>query len=334
MACQKPIPAQKTKKGGLYHGRRNTSQEEGFALRCRKCLDCRLNTAREKAIRAMHEASMHGNRNIFLTLTYKDPLRSTNLEELYVDFQEFMKRLLEYVNRNITIPENRIHIPFMVTGEYGDENKRPHWHVLLFNYRPDDEKSRRPNKLGHTLHTSNTIDRLWGHNDPEKAPSLYGEVTIDSAGYVARYAAKKLVHGKDQDHQFHPKHKTSIKHAIGKSWIEKYWKQTFENGYVTVYSVDEKPIRTAIPRFYTDWLKKHHPEEFLRYERRILNDLKEKAKEKKRLEDEAYKCELEQYEREHIPGTPWQPRPKKSVYSRNKILESKFKKLTKKEEKL
>jgi len=91
-----------------------------------------------------------------------------------------------------------------VTGEYGEKNKRPHWHAILFNYSPGDMEYHSSNERGDKLYTSKTIERLWGLNDSEKRPNLIGSVTFHSAGYCARYSAKKLVHGRDDEHSFQP----------------------------------------------------------------------------------------------------------------------------------
>ena len=144
----------------------------------------------------------------------------------------------------------------MVTGEYGELNKRPHWHAILFNYRPTDQKLLRTTDRGYRVYHSQNLEKIWNKGIIE-----YGTVSLDCANYVARYAAKKLTHGRDQEHDFHPIHKTSSKHGIGKKWIEKYWEQTFNHGYVTL----ENGEKAGIPRFYQDWLKKNHPDKFFEY---------------------------------------------------------------------
>ena len=129
----------------------------GFEFECRKCLPCRLNIAREKAIRCIHEARTHEN-NIFLTLTYdNDHLTSNKL--VYLDFQLFMKSLREKVTRGITDPElkKQLYIPFMVTGEYGEKNKRPHWHVILFNYRSKDATYKYTTDQGEKVYDSQVL---------------------------------------------------------------------------------------------------------------------------------------------------------------------------------
>lgn len=42
-----------------------------FQLPCGKCIECRLEYARQWAVRCVHEAQMH-SRNAFITLTYSD----------------------------------------------------------------------------------------------------------------------------------------------------------------------------------------------------------------------------------------------------------------------
>ena len=44
-----------------------------FQLPCGKCLACRLERARQWAVRGFHEAQMHPHSS-FITLTYADPL--------------------------------------------------------------------------------------------------------------------------------------------------------------------------------------------------------------------------------------------------------------------
>ena len=108
---------------------KNYSKEfQTFQLPCGKCISCRLEYARQWAQRCVHEASMFEN-NSFITLTYSEEnLISDKL--IYKDFQDFMKRLRS--------KNPHLEIGVFVTGEYGDQRKRPHWHALLFNYRPHD----------------------------------------------------------------------------------------------------------------------------------------------------------------------------------------------------
>lgn len=228
-----------------------SKQYASFQLPCGKCIECRLDYARQWALRCYHESQMH-EKNCFITLTYSDKnLKSPKL--VYEDFQYFMRMLRRTQDEPIGM---------MVTGEYGDENKRPHWHAILFNYAPRDMAYSRKNIRGDRIYNSKIIDKIWGHNDPIQMPSEIGSVTFESAGYVARYATKKLVHGWDND-EYKPISKKSSKHAIGKKWLEKYWwTDCFSLGHIVL---PNGRGTCAIPRYYQKWLQDNRPDDWLRY---------------------------------------------------------------------
>jgi len=265
-----------------------------FQLPCGKCLSCRLEKARQTALRCVHEAQMY-EKNSFITLTYSDEhLKSPKLQ--YNDFQLFVKRLREKINRDyikqygkhnwnlLTKEERKVHyesikISILGTGEYGDTTKRPHFHALIFNWTPSDRQHYRTSDNGDKIYTSATLDSLWGLNDPTQRPSEIGEITFQSAGYVARYATKKLRHGKDGQHDYEPISKRSCKNAIGKKWLEKYYKSVFNHGFIIL----PDGSKSGIPRYYENWLKKHHPEFYKHYvtETKSRITLEASAKEEK-----------------------------------------------------
>jgi hypothetical protein len=312
MRCIRPLKASINNNGDITY--RSKDAIEGlvpFTFDCRKCLPCRLNIAREKAIRATHEARMHKG-NIFLTLTYSDEhMESSRLQ--YRDWQLFIKRLREKQVRGIKDKEarNSKYIPYMVTGEYGDKTKRPHWHAILFNYYPTDAKFKYITQRGEHVFKSEEVEKLWGKGHTE-----FGSVTIESAGYVARYAAKKLVHGKDEEHDYHPIHKTSCKRAIGRSWIEKYWRHTFENGFITLPNGSQ----AKIPRYYTDWLRANMPEKYVEYYNGPLARNIEKAEKRQRKEEMEFLASCVNYK-----GPGHRPLFRREVQER--VLQAKFKQL-------
>jgi len=225
--------------------RQRSKEFAEFQLPCGKCIECRLDYARQWAVRCVHEAQMH-EKNSFITLTYDDEhLGDGRLH--YEDFQKFMKRLRKTQNDPIGV---------FVTGEYGEKTKRPHWHAILFNWRPSDLKHKYTNDGGDQVFTSENLERLWPQGNSE-----LGSVTFKSAGYCARYAAKKLVHGYDDSHEFHPISKKSSKHAIGKTWLEKYWQDVFLHGSLIL----SDGTSIGVPRYYEKWLKQHKPQEWLAY---------------------------------------------------------------------
>lgn len=119
----------------------------------------------------MHEASL-SDQNCFLTLTYGDVAAPHSLR--YRDFQDFMRRLRREFRS--------IKIRFFACGEYGDQLGRPHFHACIFGWRPLDLEP-----IKKDLYRSATLERLWPHGF-----SSVGELTFESAAYVARYVCKKV----------------------------------------------------------------------------------------------------------------------------------------------
>lgn len=250
-----------------------------FQLPCSKCIECRLEYARQWAVRCVHEASIF-EENSFITLTYSDEhLDSSQLQ--YRHFQLFVKRLRKKIftdfikgfglenwkllnKQQKKEQHDKISIGIFVCGEYGELTKRPHWHAIIFNWQPRDLRKRYTSDSGHCVYSSPTLDALW-----ERGRTEVGSVSFDSAGYVARYAAKKLVHGND-GHQWEPISKKSSRHAIGKRFLERHWKDIFNYGEVILPNGQ----KSTIPRYYEKWLLKNHPEAWMDY----VTTLKQKRK--------------------------------------------------------
>lgn len=150
---------------------------EALQIPCGQCIGCRLEHSRTWAVRIMHEASLHED-NAFVTLTYDD-------DHLPVDgclnkkhFQDFMKRL-----RKAHAPRT---IRFFHCGEYGESYDRPHYHACLFNVHFPDQKIYK-REQNNVYYTSAELEKLWG-----KGYAVIGELTFESAAYVARYVCKKI----------------------------------------------------------------------------------------------------------------------------------------------
>lgn len=249
---------------------------------------------------------MH-HKNSFITLTYSDEhLKSPKLN--YEDFQKFMKRLRRSQNDPIGV---------FVTGEYGEKTKRPHWHAILFGYRPTDETYKYSNDRGDKAYTSCALSRIWGQGEAE-----FGSVTLHSASYCARYAAKKLVHGQDQEHEFHPISKKSSKHAIGKKWLETHWRDVFTHGYV-VHEGQTLPV----PRYYERWLKQNHFSQWLHYVTETKKTKIDIAQIRSQKEQYAYELNIWERNQSHIRANPLKRSEvrKRLTEARLKILQEKLK---------
>lgn len=163
--------------------------DHGVAIKlpCGQCIGCRLEYSRQWAIRCLHEASLY-KENCFITLTYDDnsDLYDGNLHVQH--FQKFMKRFRKKCGKGIR---------FFHCGEYGEKYARPHYHACIFNFDFSDRKYHSRRK-GVRLYTSKILEELWPYGF-----SSVGDVTFESAAYVARYVVKKINGKLKDDHYFH-----------------------------------------------------------------------------------------------------------------------------------
>lgn len=176
------------------------SGDHGAAIKlpCGQCIGCRLEYSRQWAVRCMHEASLHEH-NCFITLTYDE---SSDLYDgnLHVEhFQNFMKRFRRKVRSLSFYKKYGFYcrkIRFFHCGEYGEKRGRPHYHACIFGFDFPDRKYHSRRK-GVKLYTSEILEELWPYGF-----SSVGDVTFESAAYVARYITKKITGKLKDDHYF------------------------------------------------------------------------------------------------------------------------------------
>lgn len=247
MPCYYPIHAFKGKSNDsdkikIVFKRTDSWRGVQIDLPCGRCTGCRLERARQWAVRCMHEASLYKD-NCFITLTYNDSNlpKDNSLDKSH--FQLFMKRLRKFSGPGIR---------YFHCGEYGDKYARPHYHALLFNFDFKDRKIY-SQKKSYNYYVSETLDKLWN-----KGFALIGDVTFESASYVARYIMKKVVGDKAESHYQgrNPEYVTMSRGSkklgtggIGKGWYDKYKSDVFPLDRVVVRGYASRP-----PRFYDNLL--------------------------------------------------------------------------------
>lgn len=255
MPCYSPLSARKLGGGGITFNLGGLSRDAARALGaidipCGQCLGCRLQRSRDWSIRCMHEAQLHQD-NCYVTLTYSDENLPANKSLDYRDFQLFMKRLRRYA-----LQPTR----FYMCGEYGTQNHRPHYHACLFGFKPDDLVSHKKNQNGDVLYRSAILDKLWGKNDPDGAPTLVGEVTRQSAGYCARYILQKVTGDLAEAHyqgRVPEFNQMSLRPGIGAGWLKRFRSDFFPCDYV----VDDGH-KDRVPKYYDKLNGRFSPEQF------------------------------------------------------------------------
>jgi hypothetical protein len=281
MPCFNPIEGwyakevNKTGKRSLVFNPKYALQpDDPIKVPCGQCIGCRLKRSKSWAIRCVHEASCH-EKNVFITLTFNDEhlVKRDNPYSLdKTEFPKFMKRLRKHLGGT--------KVRYFHCGEYGEKYGRPHYHAILFGIDFDDKYLWNIQKNGHRLYRSPTLEKLW----PFGYCSI-GEVTFESAAYVARYIVKKVTGEMADNHyaviddetgeilaQKEPEYTTmSRRPGIGLKWFEQNWETDCKKDYVTsggrcipLPKYYDKKIEEADPYFY-DELKATRIEKVAKY---------------------------------------------------------------------
>lgn len=217
---------------------------------CGNCLGCRADQARDWTHRILNEADMH-DYSWFATLTYNEE----HCPENHQLNPSHLRRFFKALRRNTEVR-------YFAVGEYGDTTQRPHYHALLFGPALLD-RIPYTNRAGTKVWQSKTIDTAWHMGLTE-----IGSLTPASAAYCAGYVQKKLGKKKDaQDHLRVHEHtgeiikfqtefsRMSLKPAIGRTWIEKHWRDVYPRDYIVIRGKEYRP-----PRYYDKWMDQHHPD--------------------------------------------------------------------------
>jgi len=255
MPCYYPLTAYRLYEGGIVFYEPKDWQQQ-LQLPCAQCIGCRLERSRQWAIRCMHESQLHSE-NCFITLTYNDDHLPPDNSLNYRDFQLFMKRL------RFRFPKTKIR--FYMAGEYGEQFGRPHFHACIFGLNFDDKETLRKSPSGSMLYRSSILEELWPFGY-----SSIGDVTFESAAYVARYIMKKITGNQSAVHyegvdtstgevitrksEFN---KMSLKPGIGAGWYNLYKTDVYPHDFVVLNGKKLKP-----PKFYDKKFKNDNPFEW------------------------------------------------------------------------
>ena len=215
-------------------------------LPCGQCLACRINRSKDWAARCVLESRMH-DQNSFITLTYNPENLPKDLSLHKDDFQKFMKRLRKFLDKR------GIKISYYMCGEYGELYQRPHYHVCIFGWYPDDYKLWRI-RDGVKLYISPTLQKLWPFGF-----ITVGDVTYESAAYVARYVVKKYTGEMGEEFygdRLPPYTNMSLKPAIGQRFFEKFSEEIYQRESVII----KGNMKAKIPRYYDNIYDRYYGE--------------------------------------------------------------------------
>lgn len=216
---------------------------QGVVVPCGKCIVCKRNKAAEWALRLKHELEYNPTA-CFLTLTYNDE----NIPYQYVTFegkekiktvhetvlptlnkydvQLFMKRLRKEIG---------VKIKYFMCGEYGKKTERPHYHCILFGWKPK-KLSLLSRQTDRDLYTSDELNVIWG-----KGVVQVGSAEENSIYYTTGYVIKKM-HKTNLDGRL-PEY-IQASQALGLKYAEDH-KEIIYSGRLL-----KDGNKTAIPKYY------------------------------------------------------------------------------------
>ena len=179
------------------------------------------------------------------------------------DVQLFMKRLrrhLEYQPKKVKGVRDHIeHIRYFAVGEYGSKTHRPHYHILIFGWRPSDADLLFL-KDGRPVFRSAQIEKCW-----TLGISSFCNVSPYVAKYCARYVTKKYARldSKKSDWEQYldscimPEFTLqSVRNGgIGATWFDKFGAAACKVGLCAL-RMGDRIAKCAIPKYYWQRLRK------------------------------------------------------------------------------
>lgn len=258
---------------------------------CGKCPECRKKWRTQLAQRVRYELSKYSYNEIcFLTLT----VSNEHMDDVFPDgslnhsyFQKFMKRL----RRRLEYHGYTKKIKYLCAGEYGEKTGRPHFHVILFGWKPDDLKYFYRSKKGYACYKSKMLEEVWGAGFVD-----VGDVDEHTAPYMVKYITKfsevKTDEFKVNGKVVRKPYIVYPKKILGLDFFLENYQQILTNGYI----LDSRGQKVGIPRSFLKHAENSDDllmqELYIAYKERIEDYLLEQ---KRKLIAEGYTSSYDRY---------------------------------------
>lgn len=159
--------------------RKLTDTTRYIEVPCGKCLDCRREYSNVWSYRCTLESV--GKPHCMITLTYKD--NPINLSKY--DVQCFLKRLRKDLGYSVKFK-------YFLSGEYGDKFGRPHYHLIIIGWCPDDLQYFFTTDAGNDVYLSEYVAKIW---QAGSSPFNRGFISVELGGvkstaYACNYLQK------------------------------------------------------------------------------------------------------------------------------------------------
>lgn len=265
-------------------------------LPCGKCEICRVEKSKDWATKGFCEGETWKNK-CFITLTYnkenlpKDrKLKRSDIQKFWKDLryhlykttkrkkeqkvdltlerghlEEIPSNELEDIFGHNAKRKNRYPIRYINCGEYGPKTKRPHYHAVIFNFKPFDMRRLMRDRRGHWVYTSDKLAKIWG-----KGFVVVEHANYATCAYVARYTTKKYNRTDEEQERMKKKKQIEFIGASSLGFIGYYYwiknKETIKRNMGIFINTKIGTHLQKIPRAMQKLWKLENEEEFELYE--------------------------------------------------------------------
>lgn len=218
---------------------------EGYYYPCGKCESCLENRVNMWSVRSMQEASYHQYSN-FCTFTYSNDNLPVNQEGYSTLLKDDIKNLFKRIRKS------GIFVKYIMCGEYGSKDARPHYHVIFFG-------------MDYTEDVRLQLEQIWQKGFVNIKPLIPQRIR-----YLLRYLNKKSdkpLHFSQVREYFIPSK------GIGKQWLFDNYKNVIDNKYKMLFNGTE----LSLPRYYIKLLEKHFNIDYIEILRHTAKQYDEKS---------------------------------------------------------
>ena len=241
-----------------------------MTMPCGKCVECMRNKRMEQATRITHEIEGHED-NCFITLTYnnesipmtdgQNDARGIQDDSRFIptlrikDYQDWLKRF----RKKIKLYYGK-DVRYFIVGEYGTKGKRPHYHAVIFGWKPDDLVEHK--YCGkYWTYRSKFVEKTWKFGFIE----IGVDVNAGVAKYCAQYVTKKFNKEDRPNELAFPEfvRASKMEGGLGACFVRKFHHQIAEQGYIlTLNRQTGKAYKCSIPGYYKKLLEKEFKEDY------------------------------------------------------------------------
>ncbi len=239
-------------------------------MRCGKCKGCRMTTAQMWANRGYLESKEYKH-NYFITLTYANenltirPVIDNKTGEINNRPVLVRRELTKFIDK---LKKHQLRaglgkIKYMGSGEYGDQTKRPHYHLVIFNLKLNELNEIHRNEYGDIYYTNKMISKKWGMGNVIISPANHTNMS-----YTAQYTLKKQKIDGEPIEQDGVKEFTIKTPGLARDYYERNKNKIWENDNIPIVS-KKKVVLINPPRYFDKLLQAENIElyEKIKYKR-------------------------------------------------------------------